>query len=118
MSVKPNRPTHVPPHVLERLFARIRQRQRHGDTARSYTAQLLAGGRALCVRKLGEEHMEVLLAALTGTKTELTQESADMLYHMLVLWAQCDVEPSAVWETLEQRFARSGLVEKAERTKQ
>lgn len=101
-------------HPIDRLFAIIEARKA-ADPHSSYTAKLLASGVSRCAKKLGEEGVEAALAAVGGSKAELVSESADLLYHLLVLWAACDVAPSEVYDTLTGREARSGLEEKASR---
>lgn len=101
--------------VLDRLFAVIESRRGAGaDT--SYTARLLAGGPALAARKTGEEAIETVVAALHDGADKVTSESADLLYHLLVLWAATGVRPEHVWAELSRREGTSGLVEKASRT--
>ncbi|WP_375462452.1 phosphoribosyl-ATP diphosphatase [uncultured Methylobacterium sp.] len=82
---------------------------------RSYTAKLLAGGPALAAKKLGEEAVEAAIAAVQGDKTGLTNEAADVLYHLLVLLRAGGVELAAVMAELQRRTAQSGLAEKAGR---
>jgi phosphoribosyl-ATP pyrophosphohydrolase len=103
-------------HPLDRLFATVAAR-RGADPNASYTAKLLAEGVERCAKKFGEEAVETVLAAAGGNKAALVAESADALYHLLVLWAACGVEPDQVWQTLASREGRSGLEEKASRTK-
>ena len=102
------------PEVLERLAATIAAR-RGGDPAQSYTAALLAAGPAKAARKVGEEAVETIIEALGGDGDKLAAESADLLYHLLVLWAACDLPPECVWAHLAQREGLSGLAEKAAR---
>jgi phosphoribosyl-ATP pyrophosphohydrolase len=100
--------------ILDRLFAVIASR-RGGDPAQSYTAKLLADGVAPTARKFGEEAVETLIEALTGDAPRLAAESADLLYHLLVLWAAAGVTPEEVWRVLEARTGTSGHAEKAAR---
>jgi len=102
--------------VLERLFSTIESRK-GGDHAASYTAQLLAEGKPKIAKKLGEEATETVIAATAGTPAEVARESADLLYHLLVLWAAAGVKPAEVWTELARREGTSGLVEKAARPK-
>jgi phosphoribosyl-ATP pyrophosphohydrolase len=81
----------------------------------SYTAKLLRDGIDRCARKFGEEAVEAVIAAVTRDKTGLTTESADVLYHLLVLLKAADVPLEAVMAELEKRTAQSGLAEKAGR---
>jgi phosphoribosyl-ATP pyrophosphohydrolase len=101
-------------HPLERLFATIASRK-GADPKTSYTAKLLAGGPKDCAKKLGEEATETVLAAMGGNKAELSAESADLLYHLLVLWAACGIAPQDVYDVLAAREGRSGIEEKASR---
>jgi phosphoribosyl-ATP pyrophosphohydrolase len=102
-------------HTLDTLFATIAAR-RGADPGASYTAKLLADGVARCAKKFGEEAVETVIAAAAGSPAEVITESADVLYHLMVLWAACGVEPDQVWQTLASREGRSGLEEKASRT--
>jgi phosphoribosyl-ATP pyrophosphohydrolase len=100
--------------VLDRLFRTISAR-RGADPASSYTAQLLARGPERAAQKLGEEALETALAASGGKAEAVVGESADLLYHLLVLWAATGVAPEQVWQELERREGTSGLAEKASR---
>ncbi len=103
-------------HALDRLFKTIAARK-GGDVEKSYTAQLLKEGAAKCAKKFGEEAVEVVLAAVAKDKKSLTAELADVLYHLLVVWAACGVTPKDVYAVLAAREGRSGLEEKASRKK-
>jgi phosphoribosyl-ATP pyrophosphohydrolase len=100
---------------LARLFATIAARKAVGDTGTSYTAKLLSQGVEKCAKKFGEEAVEAALAAVSGDKKHLAAESADVLYHLLVLWAAAGITPDDVYAELEAREHRSGLAEKASR---
>ena len=102
--------------ALQRLEATIAAR-RGADADTSYTAKLLAGGPARVAKKLGEEATETVIAAVQGDKDALAAESADLLYHWLVLLAASGVSTDAVAAKLEAREGRSGLEEKASRPK-
>jgi len=102
--------------VLDRLHALIESR-RGGDTAKSWTARLLADGTPAIARKVGEESLETVIAALGSDKAALRRESADLLYHLLVLWADAGLRPAEVWAELAGREGTSGLAEKAARGK-
>ena len=102
--------------VLERLFSVIEDRK-GGDPAASYTAKLLAEGIPKIAKKLGEEATETIIAATAATPAEVARESADLLYHLLVLWAAAGVKPADVWAELARREGTSGLAEKAARPK-
>jgi len=96
---------------LERIVA---QRARSGD-ANSWTAKLVASGMDRAAKKLGEEAVETIIAAVRGDGEGLVSESADLLYHWLVVLAVADIPLSRVMEELERRTAQSGLAEKASR---
>ena len=102
-------------HALDRLFANIAVRRAAGDADRSYTAKLLSQGVEKCAKKFGEEAVETVLAAVSGDKTHLAAESADALYHLLVLWAAAGITPEDVYAALKAREGQSGLAEKASR---
>lgn len=100
--------------VLDRLAAVIRSRQ-GADPASSYTAKLFARGRPKIAQKLGEEAVETVIEAMRDDPDAIAAESADLLYHLLVLWADAGVAPEAVWMVLETREGTSGIAEKAAR---
>src|ERR1700749_4583119 len=99
--------------ILDRLFATVASR-RGADPGVSYTAKLFSAGRARIAQKLGEEAVETVIAAVEGS-SGLAGESADLLYHLLVLWADAGVAPAEVWAMLESRVGVSGIAEKASR---
>jgi phosphoribosyl-ATP pyrophosphohydrolase len=99
---------------LDKLFATIASRK-GGDPNTSYTAKLLAAGVEKCAKKFGEEATEAVIAAIQKDKTELAKESADVLYHLLVLWAASGITPQEVYAVLQSREGQSGLEEKASR---
>ncbi len=103
--------------VLDDLFAVIQSR-RGGDPEASYTAKLLAGGVEAVAAKVSEEAAETVVAGTSEDQTRLAAESADLLYHLLVLWAARGLAPEAVWAALAARQGISGLAEKAARGKQ
>ena len=102
-------------HALDTLFATIAARKAAGDADASYTARLLKDGVAKCAKKFGEEAVETALAAVSGDKAHLAAESADALYHLMVLWAAAGITPEDVYAVLRARESQSGLAEKASR---
>ena len=102
--------------VLARLAATIQSRQ-GADPASSYTAKLLAGGPPLAAKKFGEEAVETIIAAVQGDKDAVAAESADVIYHWLVLLAASGVSLDEVAAKLEAREGTSGIEEKAGRGK-
>lgn len=101
-------------HILDRLAATIASRV-GADPDLSYTARLLAKGPVAAAQKVGEEAVEVVIEAARDDTAALASESADLLYHLMVLWAAAGLTPDAVWAKLEAREGTSGLVEKAAR---
>jgi phosphoribosyl-ATP pyrophosphohydrolase len=102
-------------HPLDRLFAKI-DASRDGDPATSYTATLFQRGRPKIAQKLGEEAVEAVIELMRGDKPALIGESADLLYHLLVCWAEAGIAPDEVWTELARREGVSGIAEKASRT--
>jgi phosphoribosyl-ATP pyrophosphohydrolase len=101
-------------HVLERLYAVIDSRK-GADPDTSYTARLFSRGRQQIAKKLGEEAVETVIEGIRGDRPKLVAESADMLYHLLTLWAANNVKPIAIWNELARREGLGGLAEKAAR---
>lgn len=87
---------------------RIIKSRTGADPASSYTARLLAEGIKRCAQKVGEEAVEVALAATAGERAELVEESADLLYHLLVVLAGANVSLDEVCRTLQSRHRRQG----------
>lgn len=97
--------------VLDRLYATV-QARKGADPETSYTAKLFHRGTAKIAQKVGEEAVETVIEAVRGDKAAVASESADLLYHLMVLWADAGLEPAAVWENLAQREGTSGIAEK------
>lgn len=110
----PQNETHPLGVALEALLDTIATRA-GGDPSESYTAKLLAQGPAHIAKKLGEEGVEAALAGALRDREELIKESADVLYHLAVLWRALEIAPEAVAEELNRRAGVSGLAEKAAR---
>ncbi|HLO75674.1 MAG TPA: phosphoribosyl-ATP diphosphatase, partial [Magnetospirillum sp.] len=87
------------------------------DPETSYTAKLFAKGRKKIAQKVGEEAVETALAAVAEGPQAVAAESADLLYHLLVLWADTGVSPDDVWAELNRRAGVSGIEEKNSRKK-
>jgi phosphoribosyl-ATP pyrophosphohydrolase len=98
---------------LERI---VRERAHSGDPD-SWTAKLFARGIDKAAQKLGEEAVETVIAAVKGDKQGLVSESADLIYHWLVVLGIAGVPLSDVLKELEGRTGRSGVAEKASRPK-
>ena len=102
--------------VIQRLFATIESRK-GADPETSYTAKLLAGGSKKIGKKIGEEAAEVVIAALSEGPDALNRESADLIYHLMALWAANGITPDDVMNELARREGVSGIAEKASRKK-
>ncbi len=102
--------------ILDRLFATIESRK-GADPSSSWTAKLLAGGPEKIAKKVGEESAETIIAALSQDGDALANESADLLYHLLVMWAAKGIAPEDVWRALQAREGISGIEEKVSRNK-
>ena len=101
--------------TLARLESTIADR-RSALPEDSYVAKLLARGTPVIARKVGEESVEAIVAALSGTRQELVGEAADVLFHLLVLLAAKDIPLDDVLAELDRREGTSGLAEKAARS--
>ena len=102
--------------TLTRLETTIANRLAAGEASASYVAQLHARGLPVIARKFGEEAVEATVAALAGSREELTGEAADVLFHLLVLLAEKGVRLADVLAELDRREGTSGLDEKASRS--
>ncbi len=100
--------------ALTRLAGTIAAR-RDGDPETSWTARLLARGPEKCAEKFGEEAIEAVIEAVRGDRARLIAESADVLYHLLVMLAARDVTLADVLAELAGREGQSGIAEKAAR---
>lgn len=101
--------------TLERLEATIAAR-RAADPGSSYVASLFGKGLPKIAQKVGEEATESVIAALSGSREELTGEAADLLFHLMVLLAAKDVSLAEVLAELDRREGTSGIAEKASRS--
>ena len=102
--------------VLDRLWSVIVSR-RDADPSVSHSARLLSRGPAKVAQKFGEEAVECLIEVLRGDKTAVVGESADVLYHLIVMWVAAGVAPEEVWAELMRREGVSGITEKASRAR-
>ena len=100
--------------VLDRLFTTIESR-RTGDPDTSHTARLFAKGTRKIAQKVGEEAVEVVIEAVRRRRDRLIEESADLMYHLMVLWADAHLTPADVWAELARREGISGLAREATR---
>ena len=102
--------------VLDQLYEIIESR-RGADPSVSNTAKLFKKGVKKIGQKLGEEAVETLIEGVDGNREGVVLESADLLYHLLVMWAATGVKPEEVWDALKEREGISGIAEKASRPK-
>jgi len=103
--------------ALERLW-RVIDSRRGADPGTSYTAKLLARGNAKVAQKFGEEAVEAVIEGARGDRAALIGESADVLYHLFVLWAALGVSPDEIAGELTRREGVSGIAEKKGRKQQ
>ena len=101
--------------VLQDLYSKIKERK-SANPETSYSARLFERGPNHICQKVGEEAVETVISALSGTKQNLIEESADLVYHLLVLWADAEIEPEIIWDELLRRSGQSGLEEKSQRS--
>ncbi len=100
--------------ALDQLYATILAR-RGADPESSYVAKLTAKGRDKIAQKVGEEAVETVIAAIRDDRAAVVSESADLLFHLAVLWADAGVTPADVAAELDRRQGVSGITEKAAR---
>lgn len=100
--------------VLDRLWGVVVGR-RTASPESSHSARLLSRGTAKIAQKFGEEAVECLIESVAGNRPALIAESADVLYHLIVMWVDAGVRPEEVWAELERREGVSGIAEKAGR---
>lgn len=103
--------------TLTKLYEVIEERKADANPKKSYTAKLFKKGLNKICQKFGEEASELIIATLAETKKDQINESADVLYHMMVLWAEKGINPDDVYAELERRMGISGIDEKSERKK-
>ncbi|MGK7867125.1 phosphoribosyl-ATP diphosphatase [Falsiroseomonas sp. E2-1-a20] len=103
--------------ILDILWRTVEARRAAGDIATSHSARLLARGTPKVAQKLGEEAVECVIEATLGNRAATVLESADLLYHLVVVWVDAGIDPSEVWAELARRQGISGIAEKAARPK-
>lgn len=100
---------------LEKLVGVIADRAGNADPASSYVAKLLSKGPERAGKKVGEEAVEVAIASARGVASEVISESADLLFHLAVLWQAHGITPEDVMGELKRREGISGIAEKKSR---
>jgi phosphoribosyl-ATP pyrophosphohydrolase len=97
--------------VLQRLYQAVLDR-RGRDPTTSRTAKLFAAGRNKMAQKVGEEAVEVAIDATRNSRAGVVAESADLIYHLVVLWAEMGIEPADVLAEMQRREKLCGIAEK------
>ena len=95
-------------NILIRLFETIEKRAIE-DSTTSYTAQLLSEGKEKCIAKVREEALETVEAAEQEDISQIIYESADLIYHLLVMWKKFDLTPDDIYSELESREGKTGI---------
>ena len=101
-------------HILDKVFSVIEDRK-GGHPEKSYVASLYHKGTSHIASKIMEEAEETIVEAQDKNAVNLAEESADLIFHLMVLWADQGVIPNDVYAVLEKRFGIGGHVEKAQR---
>ena len=96
---------------LERLYKSVIALQK-GDPQLSRTARLMRSGRSKIAKKMAEEAVEVVVDVMRGNREAAVRESADLLYHLVVLWVEAGIRPQDVWAEMDRRERLLGLAEK------
>jgi phosphoribosyl-ATP pyrophosphohydrolase len=96
---------------IDRLYEAVLA-AKQGDPRTSRTARLLRSGRTKMAKKLAEEAIEVILDAMHGGREAVIRESADLVYHLVVLWGAAGITPQDVWNEMERRERLMGIAEK------
>ncbi len=103
-------------HKMDELYYTICEKKT-AEPNGSYTAQLLNDGTDTIAQKVGEEAVETIIEAICKRKNGLICESVDLLYHLMVLWADSNIKLEEIWDEMARRTSKSGLEEKANRVK-
>jgi phosphoribosyl-ATP pyrophosphohydrolase len=96
---------------IDRLYQAVLA-ARSADPTRSRTARLLQSGRGKMAKKLAEEAVEVVIDAMHGERAAVVSESADLIYHLVVLWVAAGLRPDEVWAEMARRERLLGIAEK------
>ena len=94
----------IDPYTIEMAYAVV-QARKNNPTPNSYASQLLEQGTSAIAQKVGEQALETVIEAIRKNKTRLAEESADLLYHLLVLWADADLQPQDIYDLLATRMS-------------
>ena len=96
---------------LHRLFDAVLA-SKTKDPLASRTGRLIRSSKRKIAKKVAEEAAEVAIEAVAGNRSEVIRESADLMYHVMVLWAACGVQPKDVWAEMDRREKLLGIAEK------
>jgi phosphoribosyl-ATP pyrophosphohydrolase len=99
---------------IRRLYEGVRAASGQ-DPGRSRTARLLQAGPRKIAKKVAEEAAKVALEAAAGNREEVVRESADLLYHLVVLWFEAGVQPRQIWAEMDRREKLYGIDEKIQK---
>ena len=102
--------------ILNQIFETIESRK-GADPDSSYVASLFEKGREKIAEKVGEESIETIIEAIKDDKEKLASESADLLFHLMILWSDAGLKPNDIFDILSARNGISGHDEKASREK-
>ena len=100
--------------ILKQLYQVIQSRKT-AKPEESYVASLYDKGREKIAEKIGEESTELIIEAIKNDKERMANESADLLFHLLILWSDADLDPQDIFDILKERNGISGHDEKASR---
>lgn len=103
-------------HIIDKIFDIIESRK-GGDVSASYVASLFEKGTNKIAEKVSEETTEAIIEAVQGNKEKLAEESADLLFHLMILWSDAGLAPDDIFKILQSREDMSGHDEKASRQK-
>ena len=103
--------------ILDAIYRIVLERKQLGDGEKSYVKSLFDKGLDKILSKLGEEATETAVAGKGGKREDIVYESADLLFHLLVLLGYYEIEPEEIYAELRRRFGLSGIEEKAGRGK-
>ena len=103
--------------ILQAIYQVILERKAN-PAENSYTASLMAKGIDKVLKKVGEEAAELIIAGKAGVREEIVYETADLLFHTLVLLGFHDIEPEEIYGELRRRFGVSGIAEKSSRDRE
>nr|WP_246503910.1 phosphoribosyl-ATP diphosphatase [Plastoroseomonas arctica] len=99
--------------IVDRLWHLVEQRRRSGDADVNHSSRLMARGTAKVAQKLGEEAVECVIEAALGNREATVLESADLLYHLVIVWVEAGIQPEEVWAELVRSEGVIGVAEKA-----